>query len=256
MTARIPRGVVVLSLMAIALAHPSISLAAEDEIAQLKVENAELREQVQALTAELDALRQELAALKQDNADLANETQVLEKQTTELQELAGVATADRKQNAQTQRIRRAYDAETDRTVVTFGPEALEVTGNAGDFYFSVVYSHPGQDEVAVDSATLFLQTYRSGRLFNKSDVVEFLVNGEEESLAITGFDLRPRKAGMAGRTQIDRSDEVVEMKLDREALLALGESRSLTVHEGRVVLTFDQDDLAGLRAVALRMGQE
>lgn len=256
MTARIPRGVVVLSLMAIALAHPSISLAAEDEIAQLKAENAELREQVQALTAELDALRQELAALKQDNADLANETQVLEKQTTELQELAGVATADRKEDTQAQRIRPTYDAEADRTVVTFGPEPLDVEGNAGDFYFSVVYSYPGQAKAEAQTAVFFLQTYRAGRLFNKQDSAEFLINGEAQTLAITGFDLKPRKAGLPGKTRVDRSDEVVEFELDREMLLTLGESRSLTVREGRVLLTFDQDDLAGIRAVALRMGVE
>ncbi|MEM9417509.1 MAG: hypothetical protein AAGA25_00460 [Planctomycetota bacterium] len=256
MTARITRGVVALSIWTAALAQSPLALAADDEVAQLKAENAELREQIQTLTAELEALRQELAALKQDNVELANETQVLEQQTTELQELAGVATADRKQDAQSQRIRSEYNAETDRTVVTFGPEQLDVEGNPGDFYFSLVYNHPGQNEAAVDSAVLFLQTYRAGRLFNKNEVAEFLVNGEATSLEITGFDLTPRKSGLPGKTRIDRSDELVEFELDRDTLRMLGESRSLEVREGRVRLTFDADDLAAIRAVAQRMGLE
>ncbi|MEO0514729.1 MAG: cell division protein ZapB [Planctomycetota bacterium] len=222
----------------------------------MSAENQQLQSQVELLTTELQTLRQELAALKKNNVELANETQVLEQQATELQAMAGVATDDRVFAAQAERVRSAYDPEKDRTVVTFGAEPLEVDGNPGDFYFSVLYAHPGQATASVQTATLYLQTYRAGRLFHKRDVVEFQINGEPTALPITGFDLKPRRTGLPGKTRIDRSDETVEIQVSREVLATLGEARSLSVRVGRTVLTFDQDDIAALRAVARRMDGE
>ncbi len=241
---------------AVAQTGESESQALIEEVERLSTENQQLQAQVETLAAELEALRQELAALQKNNAELTSETQVLEQQTVELQVMAGVATDDRVLAAQAERIRSVYDAEQDRTVVTFGAEPLDVEGNPGDFYFSVVYAHPGEAASSAETATLYLQTYRAGRLFEKREAVAFQINGEPTALPITSLDLKPRRAGLPGKTRIDRSDETVEIQVSRETLATLGEARSLSVHEGRTVITFDQNDLAALRAVARRMSGE
>lgn len=227
-----------------------------EEIEKLSAENERLQGQVDALSAQVDAFRRELEKLRLDNAELAEQVEVSEQMAAEQQAQPAPVIEDRALMIQAERIGEAYDEGRDRTVVSFGPQELEVEGNPGSFYFSIVYSHAGREPVAVDQVTLFLQTFRAGRLFNGQDAAEFRIDGEPERLTITGFDLTPRKSGIAGRTRSDRSDEVVELKLDRQALARLGEARRLSVHEGRAVVTFSQDDLAAIRAVAQRMGGE
>ena len=240
-------------LMGVIAFSPLHAAAADDEIKRLTAENEQLREQIQELTAEIETLRQALAALQKDNTELEQETQVLEQQANELQAQATAATTAHALAAQADRIQVAYDNKTERTTVTCGAEVLDAQGIAGYLYFSIVYSYPGAEPTAVDSATLFLQNYRSGRLFDESDAVEFVVDDEPMLLPIADYDLTPRKGGLTGRTRTDRSDEIVELKVDRETLTQLGEAGSLVIREGRTVVTFDQDDLAAMRAVALRM---
>lgn len=235
-------------------ADPDQDLAKELE--RLYAENERLQDQVDALSAQVDEFRHELAKLRLDNAELAEQVEVSEQMAAEQQAQPAPVIEDRALVIQAERVRGEYNEDRDRTVVTFGPEELEIEGNPGKFYFSIVYSHAGREPMAVDQATLFLQTFRAGRLFNGQDAAEFHIDGEPEQLTITGFDLTPRKTGMAGRTRSDRSDEVVELKLARETLARLGDARSLSVHEGRATVTFNQDDLAAIRAVAQRMGGE
>ncbi|MEM9914570.1 MAG: hypothetical protein AAF911_06395 [Planctomycetota bacterium] len=240
-------------LMGVIAFSPLHAGAADDEIKRLTAENEQLREQIQELTAELETLRQALAALQKDNTELEQETQVLEQQANELQAQATAATTDHALAAQAERIQVAYDKKKERTTVTFGAEVLEAQGIAGDLYFSIVYSYPGAEPTAVESATLFLQNYRSGRLFDETDAVEFFVDDEPMSLPIADYDLTPRKGGLTGRTRTDRSDEIVHLKVDRAILQRLGEARTLTYRKGRAVVMFDQDDLAAMRAMAQRM---
>lgn len=242
-----------LILLIAVLALPTAAQADEGEVLRLTAENQQLREQIDALTAELDALRQTLAALQQDHVELTEETEQLEKQAARQQVPPAPFIQDRAMAIQADRVRGKYDQDGDRTVVTFGPEELEVESNPGTFYFSVVFSHDGREPAAVDQATLYLQTFRAGRLFHQQETAEFQVDGEPELIAITGYDLKARKTGAAGRTRTDRSDEVVEFKLDRAALARLGDAKRLTVDLGRGLVRFDQDDLAALRAVAQRM---
>ncbi|MEM1108740.1 MAG: hypothetical protein AAGH99_08625 [Planctomycetota bacterium] len=238
----------------------------ENDLSQLIEENQRLREQVVTLTAELEALRQELARLREHNAELTEETTTLEQEATTLQALAEATDDDRVFREQAQRIKQAYNPQNDRTIATFGLEELDAQGSAGTFYFAIAYHYSGQpialppilegSAPRTDKATLTIQTYRAGRLFQNKDKVRFIADGEPIMLRVVGYDITPRRAGQPGRTRIDRSDESVELEVDRLTLATLGGALELKIEAGRAELAFDRDDLAAVRAVARRMAGE
>jgi len=241
-----------------ALVLPIAAQTPGDDVERLTRENQQLREQIAALTAELETLRQEMASLQTDNVELTQEAESLEQQVIEQQTPVPPirVVEDRAVSIQAQRIQSQYDAGQDQTTVRFGPEELEVAGSPGSFYFSIAYTHAGAEPRPANEATLFLQAYRAGRPFDRPDVVQFEVDGEPETLSVAGYELTPRKAGLSGRTRVDRSDEIVIFELTRDDLAWLGEARSLSATTGRAIIQFDEDDLAAMRAVAQRMSIE
>lgn len=260
-----PRIGAILCMIALFLATTTLAAeTADDEISRLKAENAALREQINELQKELTALRDQLAALSDNNEQLETQTKQLESQTLELeaqaqelQELAGISTDQRIEAEQTARIKQTVNAQTQENVVSFGPEPLDVEGSPGDGYFSVVFRYPQDASPAVvEQVEFYLLTAHAGRYFKGTDPVAFIVNGQRQEWAPEDYEIKARRSGMPGKPRMDRSDEKVVFRLDREQFAQLSDAVSLSVRRGTLQLMFDRDDLAALRALQRRLSLE
>ncbi|MEM7627347.1 MAG: hypothetical protein AAF333_17255 [Planctomycetota bacterium] len=233
----------------------------DDELTRLRAENAALLERIAVLHEELAALRAELAAIRQDKDQLADQTrqlkaqtQQLEEETEQLQELAGVATDGHVEAEQATRIKQDTDKKAGQTVVSFGPEPLDVEGSPGEVFFSVVYGQPqGAGPEAVESVNFYFQTVRTNGIFQDRATIDFLIDGEPLRLTPADYDIQTRRTGITGKARVERSNETVTLWLDRPTLARLATARSLAVTTETVTITFDRDDRAALRALQSRL---
>jgi len=184
-------------------------------IADLRERNAALRKAL----AERDAEVRRLRSVADERAAAAAEAEAAVDRARADAEAARRKTEAAAAERRDRFVRRDKDQATGRTVLRTRPTQLDVThGSRAEHY--VVIALPAEGPAA-----LRVMAYGSGRSYDHLEGLRFRVGDEAIELAITSYD-RERRVTGSRKNRVDRSNEILEARLPREALERLAEAEA------------------------------
>lgn len=226
-----------------------------DDIAVLKQQNAELRAELARVQKVNDALQAEVDQLRAELTKLTMAMEDLEVEKRELTELAGLTPSGDRVEVAASRFTTKYDDAADTTTVRSGIEKLHVAqGSAADHVFSLAYHYPGkQMQSPPDDVMLYIQARYSGGVYRDVTEATLDIDGQTVTIPIEDYAVVSRKVRVGNKHALNKGDETITLKIDRDLLRQLARAIQLKITLGQVQLEPTRDQTALFRAVRKRI---
>lgn len=233
--------------------------ALRKRISELEAENAQLRQtvqeqasrlaeldnKVQQVTTQATAAREELSQTQQKLADAQSKTVELEKQKSEAIS-----------QHQAVFVQRQTDAASGQTVLsTYAMEVKMLHGARKGHWVNLSATFAGATAQS-GKVTLGLQTQYSGSIYQGVKEMTITADGRTIRSVVVDYERTRRIVGNS-KARTDRSDEMVQLELSLEDVVAISQASSVTCRLGHAEFEFPRRVIQGFGAFAsaMRTGQ-